>query len=493
MNDEKLKLCLAYFREKTVYQKLFLKMQDKYGSLGHIGGSVTMIGLDMEEKEQLGGFLQKNYRGNKTITVSAATFQQAIDDSRFAGLLLEDILTAYFGSPLVGKREQARQEEEEQNRFFEALCRKWEQSGSYGKLPDHAVSWLRQILDGRQEGYRIVMQQYREDREQLAVMLRHLFKASERLPEMRGAVEQLPVFAAEVTGNPHWFDEKTVNGRLLILYLIWKYRLVHDAGMSGAEWRSSVLFRAGILKDALSNMTLAYGVLGEDKNGIHGGMEGFCQRQEPLYLTLKTLGNLTDVWPANGIRDIYVVENPAVFSVMIQEQKDLCAVCSNGQPRLATLVLLDFLSRHGQLWYAGDFDPEGLEIAQRLKQRYQNRLTLWGYKKEYYDCYRIKEKLPKERLKKLGKIEEKGLREIRDSILEAGCAAYQERMMEVYLADLENKDCADRSDRREDTFSRREKMLKRREELLAVEEDRLAGRTGCTLDELDAYLDYDDF
>ena len=40
-----------------------------------------------------------------------------------------------------------------------------------------------------------------------------------------------------------------------------------------------------------------------------------------------------------------------------------------------------------------------------------------------------------------------------------------------------------------ETYNRREKMLKLREELLAVEEDRMAGRTGCTLDELDAYLD----
>lgn len=40
-----------------------------------------------------------------------------------------------------------------------------------------------------------------------------------------------------------------------------------------------------------------------------------------------------------------------------------------------------------------------------------------------------------------------------------------------------------------ETFNRREKMLKLREELLAVEEDRLAGRNGCTLDELDTYLD----
>ena len=40
-----------------------------------------------------------------------------------------------------------------------------------------------------------------------------------------------------------------------------------------------------------------------------------------------------------------------------------------------------------------------------------------------------------------------------------------------------------------ETYNRREKMLKLREELLAIEEDRMAGRTGCTLDELDAYLD----
>lgn len=40
-----------------------------------------------------------------------------------------------------------------------------------------------------------------------------------------------------------------------------------------------------------------------------------------------------------------------------------------------------------------------------------------------------------------------------------------------------------------DSFHRREKMLKLREELLAVEEDRAMGRSGCTVEELDSYLD----
>ena len=40
-----------------------------------------------------------------------------------------------------------------------------------------------------------------------------------------------------------------------------------------------------------------------------------------------------------------------------------------------------------------------------------------------------------------------------------------------------------------ESFPRREKMLKLRENLLAVEEDRAMGRRGCTIDELDRFLD----
>lgn len=39
-----------------------------------------------------------------------------------------------------------------------------------------------------------------------------------------------------------------------------------------------------------------------------------------------------------------------------------------------------------------------------------------------------------------------------------------------------------------ESFSRREKMLQLRENLLAVEEDRAMGRTGCSIEQLDAFL-----
>ena len=41
-----------------------------------------------------------------------------------------------------------------------------------------------------------------------------------------------------------------------------------------------------------------------------------------------------------------------------------------------------------------------------------------------------------------------------------------------------------------ETYCRQEEVLKLRKELLAVEQDRLAGRTGCSVEELDNYLDH---
>ena len=40
-----------------------------------------------------------------------------------------------------------------------------------------------------------------------------------------------------------------------------------------------------------------------------------------------------------------------------------------------------------------------------------------------------------------------------------------------------------------ESFTHREKMLQLRENLIAVEEDRLMGRKGCTVEELDSFLD----
>lgn len=79
-------------------------MRDKYAGLGHFGGTAMLTSLSREEKSQLGGFFQRDYTSNKTITISADLMKKCLESSKFAGLTWELILETYFGEPLQVKR-----------------------------------------------------------------------------------------------------------------------------------------------------------------------------------------------------------------------------------------------------------------------------------------------------------------------------------------------------------------------------------------------------
>ena len=99
---------------------------------------------------------------------------------------------------------------------------------------------------------------------------------------------------------------------------------------------------------------------------------------------------------------------------------------------LAVLVLMDKLAEHHSFYYAGDFDPEGLLIAQRLKLRYKDRLSLWNYRKDLYEKYHSTVELSSERLKKLENIKAEELQEIKEILKRKKQAAYQETMLEEF-------------------------------------------------------------
>lgn len=420
--DEKMKECLAYFRERPVFRKLFRKMKEKYAGLGHLGGSVVLTGLTREEKEQLGGFFQKDYTDNKTVTVSAKLLERCLSESRFGGITPEMLLSVWFDGDLTTKKEERERERKRQEEYFSSIL-------LYGR-DTPAGRWLAGVLGEHGSGYSLVMQQYREDPERLREILNNVMKASAFLAK-RGKPELLPVFAAGVTGNPHYFDQGTAAEKIFAAFLLSQTSGEQDAGLSGAEQKNRLFYRAGILRDDLSNEVLCYGLRAWKQDGeLHEGVEGFFREKEPVRLTLRTLGGLSRVLAAR--REICVVENPAVLSAVTAHDPGCAAVCVNGQPRLSALVLLDLLNEEHSFLYAGDFDPEGLLIAQRLKERYGGALRFWKYETKWYYKYLSDVRLDEKRLRKLEKIRLPELQEIKECIRKEKRAAYQETMLELY-------------------------------------------------------------
>lgn len=431
--------CISYFREREVYRTLFIKVREKYASLGHFGGSVRMSGLSREQLGQLGGFFQKDYIGQKTVTISFAAMEKALENSRFSCLAWEDILREYFGEELWVNKEQKLAEREEQNRFFAGIMEEFPK--------DPGRDWLEETLRCKGNGYLLLVKQYKEAPKELAQTLRQFLKAVPLLPFIRGQQiketagdgvqrtprELLAVYAARSTTDPHFFDEGTLGEQLLTAFLRAKMQTVSGEGTFRMEKKAQLYYEAGLLKDDLSNHTLVYGIHAIKKDGTkHEGIEGFLHCMEPVHLTLMTLGGLSAV-TAQGSGCVYVVENPAVFSALIRNWPDAAVICGNGQIRLATLALMDLFDTDTIFYYAGDFDPEGLQIAQKLAARYQGRLKLWNYRPEYYERYKSTVKLSPKSLKKLDNIDLKELLEIKAAIKRDGQAAYQETMLREYL------------------------------------------------------------
>ena len=422
--NDLLEECMLYFKVRPVYKKLFLKTRDKYAGLGHFGGTAMLTSLSREEKSQLGGFFQRDYTSNKTITISADLMKKCLESSKFAGLTWELILETYFGEPLQVKKEiELAESKRREDYFAEILESISDESGR---------EWLRSILEEKKEGYLLITQLYKESPEELRSILTYVTTGIAKLKvfQDKKQKELLAVFSANVTGNPHYFDEGKTGEKLLFNYLGERNFDLKQEGLSRAEYKNRIYYEAGILKDEVSNDALAYGIHGwKPDGGLHEGIEGFLENREPVKLTLQTIGRLEKVCGQSS--QVYVVENPAVFSVLIREYPQRTVICGNGQLRLAVLILMDKFSCDTVFWYAGDFDPEGLLIAQKLKVRYGERLKLWKYEADLYETYLSEVELSDRRMKKLEQVSVQELQEIREAMYKKRRSAYQESMMEA--------------------------------------------------------------
>ena len=419
---------VEYFKKKPVYEKLFNEFKKKYESHGKIGGIAVLTGLSTGDKEDVSGFLMKDFTSEEEVRVSAKLFEKALLKSRFSSLTTLDIITHYFGIKLRTNKEKSEENEGKRAEYLAEL------TGYTDKA--YIKEWLTGVFCTGADGAVVIARSYNADKNELKIILQKLIKAIPMLPYFQGGKkkELLAVFAAQTAGNPHFFDDNTLAGNLLTAFLRDYFRFGYEDDLSEAENRSNVLFKAGLIKDTLSNDVIVFGIRGRCVDGsLHQGMEGFLHQKEPVKLSLLTLANLEETFTNSVDRRIYIVENPAVFSILISRFPEQAFICSYGQIRRAVFMLLDLFDQNTVFSYAGDFDPEGLLIAERLKKRYGDRLTFWKYEPDIYLKYMSEEKLTNQRIKKLDGVRDANLLKIAELMREEGRAAYQESMLEEYL------------------------------------------------------------
>lgn len=420
------KQCLEYFRGNPVWQKVFEGFWKKYYSYGRFSGTVKLSHLTMPEIEELEGFFRKNFHGQKSVSISSDKFCRALSESRYSVITPERLLELYFGSKPVGKNEQEERRQKQIREVFEMLRMQYENTPVY------------HILESLMKQFQMT------EKEDIAHWKRRLTLASDiynGLPYRSGRTRYLAVFAAEMTGDPHAFDAGSDGGKILreIVELDLENRgiILEENNIFPAYKKQKGFLSVGILIDEVSNYVMLSGVNIRKGNGeLHAGMQGFCVEQDMVQIPLASMVEWKEILcPHNKL---FIVENPSVFAMLCEINAGNHAfMCMNGQPRLAGLNVLEVCGASGvEVYYAGDFDPEGLLIAQKLHDFYKGVFHYWHLSVEDYMECRSDRQISAKRLKALDKIVDPVLQSVAARVKDLQTAGYQEGLVKQYQEDI---------------------------------------------------------
>lgn len=424
---ENVREAVQFFKSEQAYKQLFTQIRKKYESLGRIGGNVSAGLFSDGELEVIGGFFGMPgdvLRAKKGVPV--AGFEKQLQKTRFGDVDLKELLDAYFGEVIVSKKD-VRAEKEA---TFQALIEELREQ--------HPVldNWLT-FLKGKPAEGRWIVRMAMDEPNRFVGMAGTLANAVEQLPK---SAERLPMFSQRITANPHAFDLHTDLGRMFL------HVLMVNEGYDEAELAVSIpktteavnelLQRYHIYRDDLLNFVTCAGFYAETEEGVHSVWREAVENHTVQNVPLRELVLLKRVYPAYG-KDVWIVENSGVCSTLLDYEPGTPIISTNGQFKLAALLLLDLLVAEGcTLHYAGDFDPEGLGMAQRLLDRYPKNARLWHMSLEDYQKTSPIKQLSNEQVEKLMSITDDELVKVAKEIRRLRKAGYQEALVELMVADL---------------------------------------------------------
>lgn len=422
-----LQQCCRYFKSNPGFNRVLLRIKNKYISLGKIGGTIKLEKLSHVEREALSGYLKDNYYKDFA-TIKIEKFQNALEDTPFKGLDLIDVLNEYFGEQIITKKESQSIFEREREEFYQDILNQIK-----GEI---AFSWLKNVLLNKSNPYSLLSRRYDTNKDKLKGNLILVSQALNNLPYLAKKKERLAVFSSQISKNPHEFDDNADCGTLLMYGIVY---FLDEKYPENAEDKAEILYKAGLIRDEISNFTTLSGLISYTEEGVHQGWEGFYKQGEPLQVSLWNISLLKKVLSPKGI--VFVFENPTVFSEVLYKTSDIkpALICTYGNVKLASLILLDFLAKEGtKIYYSGDIDPEGLIIADKLKKRYGENLYFWRFSIDDYSKILSQEYIEDIRLKKLDKVKDAFLLELCEHLKQYRMAGYQELLVDELVKDINN-------------------------------------------------------
>ena len=421
--EKTLKECVSYFKNNRGYKNIFQQMREKWRSYGKISGNIILNNPILEEREAIKKFLGI-VSDNKKIKFKMSDFEKGLKESRFNNVELIELLEEYFQEKIIYQKEEKKFIEEERIRFFENIRAKLKVESLYNKEIEKLLDTI--ILE------KSYLFKYGEDNFETERMIFLSLKAVNYLSNLDERIK-IAILGAEIAKSPHYFDRGSIAGNFLIYLLCLLFDIEET---KGAENILEVYYKANIEVDSVSNYVACFGIRLYTKLEEHGAYREFIKNSEEYLVTLSNLSKIVKADSDN--KKVFIVENQMVFSYLCEyfKNKNISILCTSGQLKTAALILIDMLCEAGcKIYYSGDFDPEGIEIAEKLIQRDKN-IVPWCFSKENYKMSISENIISDERLKKLDKIENAYFKELIEEIKIEKKAGYQELLLDKMIKEI---------------------------------------------------------
>lgn len=418
-----MKESLDLINSNKIYKKIFLEVYSKYKKYGKITGSFTLKAATTEERQILFNFDSKALTEGKA-KIKCSTVRDLFN-RKLKEYSFEELLVKVVGKELKTNKEVKDEEKEQEEKFYDDILK--DSDDGVGK------QWFIEILDKKKYGYNIIVRKYKSEIRNLKELKRKIIliiNSLNKLPYLNNEYENIAVFSAVNTKDSHFFDSDKFTGRLFIKAISF---ILNKDDPKDINEINELYYEVGILKDEISNHTTIYGLnaFNMDSSEVKA-VNSFNLWKEPLQISISNLLKIDYFEAINNT--VFIFENPAVFHKILKVNGDnISLICTSGQLNLSSYILLNKIRNLKNIYYAGDFDPEGLMIAYKIKKRYKDKVKFLNYTRESYINTMSNNIIEEKSMSQLNKINCSELDEVINELRINKRAAYQELLIDEYL------------------------------------------------------------
>ena len=398
-----------YFKEQKGFDRFINELHKKYKSLSKFSGTISLKKLTKEEVKVLSKLFGKKLKENENFAISISKFIKIMENSKYEDFDIKTLVSEYLDIKLITNKEKRNKVRNKEEEFYLKII---------NNKTDIGNKWLKEVIEKRLSPYQIIHKRYNKDKKSLNIELQNIINLINNLPNEKILIS---IYSSIYTKDPHYLDLDNNHSSLFLHALSF---LDNNKYPTSREDKILLLSKYNIEVDILSNYTITYNLI-SNKEYINMATKD----KEPLLLNIKNI--LTTEFLDTKNKKVFIFENPSILNEVISKNIDATVIISGGFSNTSVYLILNkLIDNNNKLFYNGDFDPEGLLIAENFKKKYKDNLELFCYtKKDYMTCI-SENKISTKRLNKLSKINNDKLQEIKELLIKNKVSAYQENNKE---------------------------------------------------------------